>query len=106
MASWLEDAVADPLARAGVALCLADWPELPVTGPITADFGYVRRHGATGKYEGAYDAAALRADATSVRRWRREDRDVYVYLNNDVSGHAVRDAAALARLVRRPRRGR
>ena len=31
--------------------------------PVTASFVYVRRHGSSGRYQGAYPEAALRADA-------------------------------------------
>src|SRR5581483_10148035 len=86
--SWLAPEVTGRLEKAGVALCLADWREVPVAGPLTADFVYVRRHGAR---RGPYGEAELRADARAVRRWRREGRDVYVYFNNDARGWAVRN---------------
>lgn len=97
--SWLEAAMVERLTRAGVALCLSDWREAPVAGPLTADFVYVRRHGATGRYEGSYEETALRADARDIRRWLRDGRDVYVYFNNDVGGHAVANARRLRALV-------
>jgi uncharacterized protein YecE (DUF72 family) len=94
--SWLEAEIARRLAKAGVALCLADWRDVPVTGPLTADFVYVRRHGSL---RGSYPEAALRADARAVRGWLREGRDVHVYFNNDARGHAVKNARRLAELL-------
>jgi uncharacterized protein YecE (DUF72 family) len=95
--SWLDPAIVRRLAKAGVALCLADWRDVPVTGPLTADFVYVRRHGTR---RGPYPEAALRADARAIRGWLREGRDVYVYFNNDARGHAVKNARRLRRLLR------
>jgi uncharacterized protein YecE (DUF72 family) len=94
--SWLEPAIVRRLAGAGVALCLADWRDVPVTGPLTAPFVYVRRHGTR---RVSYPDAALRADARAIRGWVREGRDVYVYFNNDARGHAVRNARRLAQLL-------
>src|SRR5581483_2008586 len=97
--SWLEADVVARLRAGSVALCLADWTACPVTGPVTADFVYVRRHGPAARYAGTYGEAALAEDATRIRRWRREGRDVYVYFNNDQAAHAVRDARRLAALA-------
>jgi uncharacterized protein YecE (DUF72 family) len=94
--SWLDPEATRRLATAGVALCLADGT-LPVSGPLTADFVYVRRHGVPGA--GDYPEAALRADARRIRQWRREGRDVYVYFNNDWRGYAVKNARRLRELV-------
>lgn len=95
--SWLETPVFERLRAAGVALCFADWRDVPVTGPVTAEFVYVRRHGF--KRRGSYPKRALAADARAIRRWRAEGRDVYVYFNNDWRAFAVRNAATLRGLV-------
>lgn len=94
--SWLEPVVLARLEEAGVALCLADWRAVPVTGPLTADFVYVRRHGPP---SGSYSARQIRADARSVRAWLREGRDVYVYFNNDARARAVANARRLRDLL-------
>jgi uncharacterized protein YecE (DUF72 family) len=98
-ASWLIDDVFERLARANVALCLHDWREQPVTGPLTADFVYVRRHGTRRRYGGSYPAAMLRADATRIAAWARAGREVHVYFNNDGHAAAIRNARQLAVLL-------
>ena len=98
--SWLVDEVFDRLARANVALCLHDWHEQPVTGPLTADFVYVRRHGTRRRYGGSYTEAMLAADAERVAGWTRGGRDAYVYFNNDGRAAAVRNARRLTELLR------
>jgi len=97
-ASWLDRAATERLCAAGVALGLADWPELPVAGPLTADFVYLRRHGTAGRYAGSYGREALRDDARRIRGWLRDGRDVFAYFNNDAEAHAARDARRLVEL--------
>jgi uncharacterized protein YecE (DUF72 family) len=101
-ASWLEPAIVERLRGANVALCFHDWREQPVTGPVTADFVYVRRHGTSPRrYHGSYTPAMLRSDAADVRGWLRAGLDVYVYFNNDFHGHAWRNALTLRTLLAR-----
>jgi uncharacterized protein YecE (DUF72 family) len=97
--SWLVPPILEALRAANVALCFTDWREVPVAEPITADFVYVRRHGARGRYAGAYTRASLGADAERIRAWRAAGLDVYVYFNNDQAAAAVRNAATLAALL-------
>lgn len=97
--SWLDREVTDRLRQAGVALCLADWPECPVGGPVTAHFVYLRRHGTGVRDGGSYPADMLETDARRVRGWLREGRDVYVYFNNDEAAFAVQNAQHLMELV-------
>ncbi len=97
--SWLAPDVLGSLEKAKVALCLADWPDLPVEGPITADFVYVRRHGSTDRYAGSYSRTTLRRDADRIKGWLAEDRSVYVYFNNDANARAVANALTLKELL-------
>jgi uncharacterized protein YecE (DUF72 family) len=98
-ASWLDPEVLDLLCKARVALCLHDSRPQTVSGPVTADFVYLRRHGTSAGYRGSYSRTSLAADARRIRRWRRDGLDVYVYFNNDGGGAAVRDAWRLATLL-------
>jgi uncharacterized protein YecE (DUF72 family) len=100
-ASWLGAETIDLLGKAGVALCLHDMRGQAVTGPITADFVYVRRHGTSRRYGGSYPDARLKSDAAEIRAWLADGRDVYVYFNNDGGGAAVRNALRLRQLLRR-----
>jgi uncharacterized protein YecE (DUF72 family) len=99
-----------------VGLVVADsagkWPLLE---DLTADFVYVRLHGAEELYVSGYDEPALHAWAGKVRAWLTgaatpsartvgtaavaRERDVYVYFDNDVKVRAPFDAMALAALV-------
>jgi uncharacterized protein YecE (DUF72 family) len=100
------DPVFERLATANVALCLHDWKTQPVTGPVTADFVYVRRHGTRRRYGGSYSDRRLREDALRVEDWAAEGKDVFVYFNNDGRASAVRNSLRLTELIRTPATGR
>jgi uncharacterized protein YecE (DUF72 family) len=78
-----------------VACVLADtagkWPKVDED---TSDFRYVRLHGDAELYASGYSGASLDDWAEKCRRWA-EDRDVFVYFDNDIKGYAPHDAMAL-----------
>lgn len=101
------------LREHGIALVAADtagtWPQLE---DVTADFAYVRLHGAEELYTSGYTAEALDRWASLVLAWHRGEspttphttapplppsppRDVHVYFDNDIKAHAPFDARAL-----------
>lgn len=90
-ATWLVQPVFDLMRKHHVSLCIEDWRDVRVTGPVTADFIYLRRHyGSAG--EGNYSRKELNVDIRQIRNWIKKDMDVYMYFNNDMGGHAVRNA--------------
>ncbi len=105
--SWHCEAVYDALRSCNVAFCPFELAELTAPRVVTADFTYVRLHGRTNRYRGAYDDAALTDWADWLADNLAAGRDAYVYFDNtDEADHAVRDArrlderldAAIARL--------
>lgn len=107
------------LRRAGVALVISDAPKWPRFEDVTADFLYLRLHGAEELYKSGYDDPALDHWAVRIARWAEggepEDarrigkpapvvrrRDVYVYFDNDAKVRAPEDAQALTRRLREP----
>ncbi|MFQ5849382.1 MAG: DUF72 domain-containing protein [Candidatus Binatia bacterium] len=97
--SWLCEEVYRLLEEHGVSLCLADFAELPIDGPITAPLVYIRRHGPAGLYASKYSDAFLRKEAERIKRWLREGKDVDIYFNNDAHGWAVENAIALKSMI-------
>lgn len=87
------------LRNAGVALCLHDWRETTWPREITADFSYVRFHGSGTRYGGNYPTDHLRHWATKIQAWEGELRDIFIYFNNDIGGHAVRNAKTLRSML-------
>ena len=72
----------------------------PVFDAVTSDVVYVRLHGPERLYQGGYSATQLEDWAARIRRWQRDDRDVWVFFDNDADGRAPYDAVALqSRLI-------
>ncbi len=94
--SWLHRPVYDVLADHDAALV---WHDLIEDHPrrVTAGWVYERFHGED--YGGGYTPQFLTAEAARLRAHRDAGRDVYVYFNNDLGGHAVHDALALRRYL-------
>lgn len=100
--SWFTDDVRARCAEAGVALASWDLLGQRQIEPPTAPFVYVRFHGASARYGGAYTARALRPWVTELRRWRDDGRTLWLFFNNDAEGHAVTDARRLRALLGEP----
>lgn len=85
------------LREHGVAAVTADTAgKWPLIEEQTADFSYLRLHGAEELYASGYSDDALDAWAGKVREWG-QDRDVFVYFDNDVKVRAPFDAMGLMR---------
>ncbi|MEO6765298.1 MAG: DUF72 domain-containing protein [Umezawaea sp.] len=92
------------LREHGVALVVADSAgKFPRLEEVTADFAYVRLHGADELYVSGYTDEALDEWAAKVRAWASTG-DVFVYFDNDAKVMAPRDAMALLRKVEQPPR--
>jgi len=97
--SWYCDEVFELLRVNDVALCLHDMRGSATERVRTASFVYARFHGPSGCYVGGYSSDRLRGWASWLRTQLADGVDVYAYFNNDVGGHAPRDAVALRRLL-------
>jgi len=93
--AWYTDEICDLLDEYSAGFCEHD---LVLARPprVTGGFRYLRFHGATGKYRGRYGKRALLPFARSLAKTRE---DAYVYFNNDLQGHALRDAMDLSELL-------
>ena len=97
--SWCCSQVYDLLRRYGVAYCIHDYRELSWPVPLTTDFTYVRFHGSGERYGGSYPELYLERWAERLRGWESQLSAAYVYFNNDIGGHAIRNARSLRRLL-------
>jgi uncharacterized protein YecE (DUF72 family) len=102
------------LRKQKIALVTADSAgRYPLLEDVTADFVYLRLHGAEELYVSGYSDKALDRWAERVAAWRgggepsdarrvgraaakRKSRDVYVYFDNDVKVRSPHDAIGLA----------
>lgn len=93
----------DLLRHHGVAMVTADTAgRFPRFDETTADFAYLRLHGAQELYHSGYTAEELDGWAQLIDELSgnaESPRDVYVYFDNDARGHAPHDALALAAKV-------
>jgi uncharacterized protein YecE (DUF72 family) len=104
------------LREYNIAMVVADTAgKWPLIEDVTADFIYIRLHGAEELYASGYTESALDEWARKIHRWseggspqgarlltpplpkRMAGRDVYVYFDNDVKTHAPFDAMSLGR---------
>lgn len=115
--SYLRPETARILRRHGMAFAFSHSSEWPYVEEVTAGFVYVRLHGPRELYASEYGEESLREWAGRIERWRsgcqpddskrisdrkpppREERDVYVYFDNDAHGHAPREAAQLTAML-------
>jgi uncharacterized protein YecE (DUF72 family) len=97
--SWYADDVLRALERHGAALCLHDMRGSATVRERVGPFVYVRFHGASGTYSGGYPDERLAGWADWLAAERAQGRDVYAYFNNDVGGHAPRNAVTLRRFL-------
>jgi uncharacterized protein YecE (DUF72 family) len=98
-ASWYADEVLALLVRHRAALCLHDMRGSAPPRCRVGPFVYVRFHGAGGTYSGSYPDERLRGWAGWLHEQRQAGVDVYAYFNNDVGGHAPRNALTLRRYL-------
>jgi uncharacterized protein YecE (DUF72 family) len=99
--SWICDAFLGLLAENGIAFVMADsGSRFPCYEAVTADFVYMRFHGAEKLYASDYNEQSLRQYAEKINCWLGEGHDVWAFFNNDFGGFAVRNALRLRELVR------
>lgn len=95
--TWYTDAVFALLQRHRVALCVHDMAGSASGRLVTAPFVYVRFHGSHGlrKYSGTYSDQVLDGWAEWLSRQLDRGLPAYACFNNDLGGHAPRDAVRL-----------
>ena len=100
--SWFAEPVMELLRAHGVALVIADRPEIRAfqTRELTTDFTFVRFHHGTRGRRGNYSPAELADWAAAIRAWSA-DHDVYAYFNNDWEGIRARQRTGSEGAARR-----
>ena len=93
--TWYDAAVYELLRDHAITLCLHDMRGSVAPLEQIGPFVYLRFHGSQGGYGGAYADEALRTWAERLVEWSNGGLSCWVYFNNDVGGHAPRDAVRL-----------
>ena len=95
--SWFAPGVYEVLSRHGAALVIGDHPKWPFQArELTADWTLIRLHYGRRGRKGNYSEGELATWVRRIAQWRRR-AEVFVYLNNDWRGFAVRNALYLKR---------
>ena len=97
--TWYVDDVFDALAAHGVSLCLHDMEGSATRRRLVGPVVYMRFHGPA-RYRGRYSRQRLIASAAWCADRLSDGVPVYVYFNNDIGGHAPRDAIRFRELMR------
>jgi uncharacterized protein YecE (DUF72 family) len=99
--SWFCADVYDLLREHGVALVIADRPEVHVfqSRELTADWTFVRFHAGTRGRRGNYSETELQEWAERIAGWSERGVDVHAYFNNDWEGFAIRNGLRLQQLL-------
>jgi len=97
--SWFTDEVYELLKKHNTALCIYHMSGYDSPSEITADFIYLRFHGASSTYGGSYSESQLKMWARRIKSWRNDTKKVFVYFNNDPDAHAVYNAITLRELL-------
>ncbi len=98
--SWWNDEVLNLLKEHNAAFCIYELAGTLTPKEVTADFVYIRLHGPDGKYQGNYSKKQLSGWAGVITAWLKENKDVYVYFDNDDSGYAVKNAQQLQEMMK------
>ncbi|ULE32399.1 DUF72 domain-containing protein [Mycobacterium sp. IDR2000157661] len=99
--SWDAPDVYALLERHNAAYVVMSGARLRCVPRATSALVYVRMHGPDqdSLYEGSYPDDQLRHWADRIAAWHAEGRRVLVYFNNDLGGHAVRNARTLRAMI-------
>jgi uncharacterized protein YecE (DUF72 family) len=101
--SWINESFFDFLAQCGIAFVIADsGNRFPYFETVTAGFVYLRFHGREQLYASDYSETDLRIYAEKILNWLSENKEVWVFFNNDYHGFAVKNAERLREIVELP----
>lgn len=98
--SWCNKKIYNLLKKYNSAWVIADSPNYPKAETLTADFVYVRMHGSKVLFSSKYTKKELEDLTKKIRKWLKQNKDVYVYFNNDAFGHAIENAKTLEALLK------
>ncbi|MBW8890600.1 MAG: DUF72 domain-containing protein [Fibrobacteres bacterium] len=97
---WYRDETFGLLDRFRAGFCIHDLPDSASPEIVTGKIAYVRFHGPTGKYQGSYTDGDLARWAERMREWSARRIPVFAYFNNDIGGHAPRNAITLQSMLK------
>jgi uncharacterized protein YecE (DUF72 family) len=97
--SWLVQETYDALSDAGASFCIYDLAGSLSPKVITSGVVYIRLHGPDGPYRGQYGTGDLAGWARSFATWRKQEKMIYCYFDNDEAGFAADNALKLSEMT-------
>ncbi len=97
--SWHCDEVYALLAEHQAAFCIFDLDGQTSPLETPGEFVYTRLHGPRAAYTGNYSAQALRTWSGRALGWRRKNKDVYVYFDNDARAYSAKNARRMLAMM-------
>jgi len=101
--SWFNDTFYNLLEKNNAAFVIADsGKRYPYQEVVTARYVYLRFHGREKLYASDYSIDTLKAYSEKIIQWLTDNREVWVFFNNDFNGYALRNASTLSDLIMGP----
>ena len=98
--SWFTEEALDLLREYDITTVIASaGKRFQGTEATTTNTAYLRLHGDEKMYSSAYADEKLERYAYMVKDWLEDGKEVWVFFNNTIQGHAVTDAEKLRKLV-------
>jgi uncharacterized protein YecE (DUF72 family) len=98
--SWITEDFFQLLNHYNIAFVIADsGNRFPYHETSTTDFVYLRLHGPENLYASDYSESGLHHYAEKLINWVNENKEVWVFFNNDFGGFAIKNASRLIEIV-------
>ncbi len=97
--TWYDELIYDLLKKYNCAFCIYELEKHLSPIKETADFIYIRLHGPGNKYQGSYDNKELRKWELKCWQWQQQNKDVFLYFDNDEQGFAAFNAQLLLKMI-------
>lgn len=97
--SWMDEEVYDLMRKHDVALVWISSRQMPAVCEATAPFIYVRFHGLDGGYKYEYSEEELKPWAGTIANQLLDNREAYIYFNNDYMARGPRNAQMLREML-------
>ncbi len=97
--TWFDKEVYSLLKKYNGCLCIAHSSRFPCVKEITADFLYLRFHGAESLYASDYSDRELQEWAAFAKQYK--NKGIFAFFNNDAYGYAVKNALKFRELLKK-----
>jgi len=99
--TWFDDVSLTLMSKYNIGLVISQSKEFPYSEIITAKNIYLRFHGPEDLYASSYSDEMLNVFVEKFAVWVNEGHRIWVFFNNDIHGHAFRDAKRMIEMVQK-----